>query len=119
MGFTIQYKGTLAKTKSPSDVFEVISKIAEENNWTSGREDDVLFVDFPESISETLTFDLSTCSMDGICKFLFEEPQEFIALFNLFAAIMPLFSEYEISDDYDAWPEFLAEIHSVGMPELE
>ncbi|MCL2529593.1 MAG: hypothetical protein FWE41_04600 [Coriobacteriia bacterium] len=110
MGFTIYYKGTLAEGKAPSDVFDAVSDAIKETSWPLVIEGDTAYIDFPgDMIAEPIGFDLTSRSMEGMSKLIFSEPEEFYTLFNLFYAISPLFDDYEVSDDFNAWPEFLAE----------
>jgi len=112
MSWTVFYKGTLDVAKTPADVFAIVVEAAKKYQWTYEFDDSdgSLSVDFPDSMAETLTFAFVEGKIDGWCKFLFSEQWEYQAILNLFYTLTPLFSEYEIFDDYDLWPEFLEEL---------
>lgn len=120
MSDTIFYNGKLKRTASPQDVYQkclaAIKKTGPTKDWvcTFDEEKQVVAVDFGDNQSETLVFEFVDGRMDGFCKVYFpmdaemyEKKSPFFACMKMLYSLKKLFSEFQVSDDYDAWEGFL------------
>ncbi|MCL2529596.1 MAG: hypothetical protein FWE41_04615 [Coriobacteriia bacterium] len=109
MGLTIFYKGALKETKSPKDVIDIATAFAKEEHWSFEAAEDRILIDFPGVRCEGLGFTFFDGTMNTWSKLHSLPPEDFNRVLDLFYAIKPLFSEYDVSDDFGLWFEYLAD----------
>ena len=114
MGFTIEFKGTLKEGATAQDVYGAALPVAEGIGWPCTLDVGQVVVDPADGQGEEIWLDLREGSMDGCCKLILSEPGEFIALMDLFYAVMPLFDGFELIDDYGSWEGYLADREALG-----
>lgn len=120
MSDIIFYSGKLKRTCSPEDVYikclAAIKKTGPTKNWTCifDEEKQVVAVDFGDNQSETLVFEFVDGKIDGSCKVCFsmgtevhDKKSPIFACMKMLYSLKKLFSEFQVSDDYDAWEGFL------------
>ena len=120
MSDTIFYRGKLKKTCSINDIYEkclsAIKKSGPTKNWrcTFDEQNQKVVVDFNDSESENMIFELEDRQLNGFCKVFFpmegdmyEKSSLFFACMKMLYSLKKFFNEFEVSDDYGAWEGFL------------
>ena len=107
MGCTIFYKGKLKKKYLISEFFEIITKKVISNNWKYSIVNNILVIDYDNSISEPLIFRFNDHEFDGFCKVISENNDILESIFSLFYDNKSLFYKLHINDDLGLWNDFV------------
>jgi len=122
MAHTVFYRGKLKKNRTPDDVFAKIIPLVKPKGVTKRwsytidewKGEKRLVIDFGDSKSEHLVFCFPNDSINGSCKTSFHEHQsadagnrEFEFVLSILYTIMPMFAEFDVIDDFQAWDDFL------------
>lgn len=130
---TLFYKLKLKRTRTPTEVFEKMSKSVKKKgatkNWVCNYDEKYFAIDFGDEKSETfrISFDEKKVCNE-FCKVFFplsgdefddEKKSEFKALLNMIYSARTSFSEMEITDDYGISESFLdTKVNKIALREL-
>lgn len=132
---TIYYKLKLKRTRTPTEVFEKMSKCVKKKGatkaWTCEIKPDgsSMRVDFGEDKGETFRLSFNEKKQcEGFCKVFFplsgelfedEKTSEFKALINMIYSARSSFAEMEITDEYGIAESYLdSKVNKIALREL-